>query len=75
VCRVPRCEGVLEGAEAGGPSRSRIEMEMGKYLLGITTSYPYTYPRHKKNPTRSHVPTKIKHLSKYYTIQISNISI
>jgi hypothetical protein len=74
-----------------------LEMAMGKYPPGITTTYPY--PRHKitppghpythvgmdlppypypcgyGSPIGSPVTTKIKHLSKYYTIQMSSISI
>jgi hypothetical protein len=36
---------------------------------------PYPYPCGYGSPIRSPVPTKIKHLSKYYTIQMSSISI
>jgi hypothetical protein len=36
---------------------------------------PYPYPCGYGSPIGSPVPTKIKQLSKYYTIQMSNISI
>jgi hypothetical protein len=72
-----------------------LEMSMGKYPPGITTSYSYTrqkitpsdhpytvvgmdlpsypYPRRYGSLIGSPVPTKIKHLSKYYIIQMSTI--
>jgi hypothetical protein len=36
---------------------------------------PYPYPRGYESPIGSPVPTKIKHLSKYYITQMSSISI
>jgi hypothetical protein len=36
---------------------------------------PYPYPCGYGSPIGSPVPTKIKHISKYYTIQMSSISI
>jgi hypothetical protein len=36
---------------------------------------PYSYPRGYGSPIGSPVPTKDKHLSKYYMIQMSSISI
>jgi hypothetical protein len=35
------------------PVQARLEMAMGKYPPGITTSYPY--PRYKNNPIESHI--------------------